>query len=105
MSWQKYLHRGFLLLLLTAPVHSVFAQQENTTDPAAFEKQVGQLQFTVKRLMDINAELSGDSVWDREALVYRRDALTLKALALMDGVARALPGLDPESDLLQLWDE
>jgi small conductance mechanosensitive channel len=85
--------------------NSASAQEVPVTNPEAFQKQVDQLERTVKRVTDINAELNDQSVWDREALIYRRDELTIKALVGMDSVARALPGLDPESELRQQWEE
>ena len=105
MNWQRHFCCAVLLIALSASGNTASAQQEAVTDPEAFQKQVSLLERNVKRVMDINAELKGDSVWDREALIYRRDELTIKALVAMDGVARALPGLDPESELRKQWDE
>ena len=104
MNWQLYIRNALLLMCLATFSHGLAAQQATTTDPKAFRKQVDQLEYTVKRVMDINAELGGDSVWDREALVYRRDELTIKVLVMMDQVARALPGLGPESELRKTWE-
>jgi len=91
-----------LLSLATAPVS---AQNAQVTDPADFQKRANQVDDTVKRLLDLDNELEGPTVWDREALVYRRDELTIKALQGMDTITRSLPGLEEGSELRLHWED